>query len=104
MHFYLFVIYAISVSRIRDCTIEGEPLSKLEDLNLDVRKSSKDMEERYHSGDVSRRYFLNETLSPFFFNVFFLILKSKIFVILDIFLKLGNFKSLLLVQWVHSVD
>jgi hypothetical protein len=37
-------------------------LSKLEDLNLDVRKSSKDMEEKYHPEDVSRRYFLNEEL------------------------------------------
>ncbi|XP_061969352.1 serine/threonine-protein kinase STY46-like isoform X2 [Populus nigra] len=44
-----------SQKRIKDCTIEFEPCSKLEDLNLDVRKSSKDMEERYHSGDVSRR-------------------------------------------------
>ena len=71
MHFSLFVIYAFSASRIKDCTIEFEPCSKLEDLNLDVRKSSKDMEERYHSGDVSRRYFLNETLSPFLFSCFF---------------------------------
>jgi hypothetical protein len=60
--FFLFVIYAISVSRIRDCTIECEPLSKLEDLNLDVRKSSMDMEEKYHPEDVSRRYFPNEEL------------------------------------------
>ncbi|KAH8515698.1 hypothetical protein H0E87_004228, partial [Populus deltoides] len=44
-----------SQKRIKDCTIEFEPCFKLEDLNLDVRKSSKDMEERYHSGDVSRR-------------------------------------------------
>ncbi|KAJ6930797.1 serine/threonine-protein kinaseY46-like isoform X1 [Populus alba x Populus x berolinensis] len=44
-----------SQKRIRDCTIEFEPCSKLEDLNLDVRKSSKDMEEKYHPEDVSRR-------------------------------------------------
>ncbi|KAH8509046.1 hypothetical protein Peur_050890 [Populus x canadensis] len=44
-----------SQKRIRDCTIECEPLSKLEDLNLDVRKSSMDMEEKYHPEDVSRR-------------------------------------------------
>ena len=60
--FFLFVTYAISVSKIRDCTIEFEPCSKLEDLNLDVRKSSKDMEERCQPEDVSRRYFLNEAL------------------------------------------
>ncbi|KAJ6939083.1 hypothetical protein NC651_005506 [Populus alba x Populus x berolinensis] len=44
-----------SQKRIKDCKIEFEPWSKLEDLNLDVRKSSKDMEVRYHPGDVSRR-------------------------------------------------
>uniref|UniRef100_A0A6N2LUP3 non-specific serine/threonine protein kinase n=1 Tax=Salix viminalis TaxID=40686 RepID=A0A6N2LUP3_SALVM len=44
-----------SQKRIRDCTIEFEPCSKLEDLNLDVRKSSKDMEERCQPEDVSRR-------------------------------------------------
>ncbi|KAJ6730609.1 SERINE/THREONINE-PROTEIN KINASE TNNI3K-RELATED [Salix viminalis] len=44
-----------SQKRIKDCTIDFEPCSKLEDLNLDVRKSSKDMEERYHLEDVSRR-------------------------------------------------
>ncbi|KAL9394603.1 hypothetical protein Peur_013888 [Populus x canadensis] len=44
-----------SQKRISDCTIEFEPCSKLEDLNLDVRKSSKDMEEKYHPEDASRR-------------------------------------------------
>ncbi|KAJ7006450.1 hypothetical protein NC653_005718 [Populus alba x Populus x berolinensis] len=44
-----------SQKRIKDCKVEFEPWSKLEDLNLDVRKSSKDMEVRYHPGDVSRR-------------------------------------------------
>ncbi|KAF9682736.1 hypothetical protein SADUNF_Sadunf05G0139600 [Salix dunnii] len=44
-----------SQKRIRDCTIEFEPCSKLEDLNLDVRKSSKDMEESCQPEDVSRR-------------------------------------------------
>lgn len=71
MPFSLFVICAFSASRIKDCTIDFEPCSKLEDLNLDVRKSSKDMEERYHLEDVSRRCFLYETLSPFLLSLFF---------------------------------
>ncbi|CAK7346801.1 unnamed protein product [Dovyalis caffra] len=45
----------VVVSQKRDCTIDFEPCSKLGDLNLDARKSSKDMEERYHPEDVSRR-------------------------------------------------
>ncbi|KAJ4822911.1 hypothetical protein Tsubulata_025923 [Turnera subulata] len=44
-----------SHKRIRDCTIDFEPCSKLEDLNLDVRKSSKDLEERYHPENFSKR-------------------------------------------------
>ncbi|XP_021641213.2 serine/threonine-protein kinase STY8 isoform X2 [Hevea brasiliensis] len=44
-----------SNKRIRDCTIDFEPCSKLEDLNLDVRKNSKGLEEMYHGENVSRR-------------------------------------------------
>ncbi|XP_050268583.1 serine/threonine-protein kinase STY46-like isoform X1 [Quercus robur] len=40
--------------RIKDCAIDFEPCSKLEDLNLDVKRNPEDMEERYltknHSG------------------------------------------------------
>ncbi|KAI9199974.1 hypothetical protein LWI28_000959 [Acer negundo] len=36
-----------SHKRIRDSAIDFEPCSKLEDLNLDVKKNSKDMGERY---------------------------------------------------------
>ncbi|KAF2291227.1 hypothetical protein GH714_020746 [Hevea brasiliensis] len=44
-----------SNKRIRDCTIDFEPCSKLEDLNLDVRRNSKGLEEMYHGENVSRR-------------------------------------------------
>ncbi|XP_048226692.1 serine/threonine-protein kinase STY8 isoform X3 [Ricinus communis] len=44
-----------SNKRIRDSAIDFEPCSKLEDLNLDVRKTSKGVEETYHMENVSRR-------------------------------------------------
>ncbi|KAL5843785.1 hypothetical protein ACOSQ4_009743 [Xanthoceras sorbifolium] len=44
-----------SHKRIRDSAIDFEPCSKLEDLNLDVRKNSKDMGERYLTENFSRR-------------------------------------------------
>ncbi|XP_012066046.1 serine/threonine-protein kinase STY46 isoform X2 [Jatropha curcas] len=46
---------ASSNKRIKDCAIDFEPCSKLEDLNLDVRKTSKGREETYDREDVSRR-------------------------------------------------
>ncbi|XP_059453043.1 serine/threonine-protein kinase STY17-like isoform X2 [Corylus avellana] len=39
----------------RDCVTDFEPCSKLEDLNLDVRNNTKDMEERYLTENFSRR-------------------------------------------------
>ncbi|XP_040995882.1 serine/threonine-protein kinase STY46-like isoform X2 [Juglans microcarpa x Juglans regia] len=42
-------------SQKRDCAIEFEPCAKLEDLNLDVRRNPRDMEERYHTENFSRR-------------------------------------------------
>ncbi|KAJ7969832.1 putative Protein kinase [Quillaja saponaria] len=42
-------------SRTRKCTIDFEPCSKLEDLNLDVRKNSTEIEERYFTENISRR-------------------------------------------------
>ncbi|XP_044511906.1 serine/threonine-protein kinase STY46-like isoform X1 [Mangifera indica] len=49
-----------SHKRIKDSAIDFEPCSKLEDLNLDVRKSTNDMEERYLTDNFSRR---QETLN-----------------------------------------
>ncbi|XP_059453044.1 serine/threonine-protein kinase STY8-like isoform X3 [Corylus avellana] len=42
-------------SHKRDCVTDFEPCSKLEDLNLDVRNNTKDMEERYLTENFSRR-------------------------------------------------
>ncbi|KAH7568037.1 hypothetical protein JRO89_XS07G0221400 [Xanthoceras sorbifolium] len=44
-------------SHKRDSAIDFEPCSKLEDLNLDVRKNSKDMGERYLTENFSRRLY-----------------------------------------------
>ncbi|KAE8100439.1 hypothetical protein FH972_018336 [Carpinus fangiana] len=44
-----------SYKRSRDCVTDFEPCSKLEDLNLDVRNNTKDMEERYLTNNFSRR-------------------------------------------------
>lgn len=44
-----------SHKRSRDCVTDFEPCSKLEDLNLDVRNNTKDMEERYLTENFSRR-------------------------------------------------
>ncbi|XP_058087748.1 serine/threonine-protein kinase STY46-like isoform X3 [Magnolia sinica] len=44
-----------SLSRNRDCEIDFEPCSKLEDLNLDVRKNAEDIEERNLAGTFSGR-------------------------------------------------
>ncbi|KAK9270111.1 hypothetical protein L1049_025685 [Liquidambar formosana] len=41
--------------RNRDCESDFEPCSKLEDLNLDVRKNSTGMEGRYLTENISRR-------------------------------------------------
>ncbi|XP_065848247.1 serine/threonine-protein kinase STY8-like isoform X2 [Euphorbia lathyris] len=41
--------------RIKDSAVHFEPCAKLEDLNLDVRKTSKSIEETYHRNHVSRR-------------------------------------------------
>ncbi|XP_043808972.1 serine/threonine-protein kinase STY8 isoform X2 [Manihot esculenta] len=44
-----------SNKKIRDHAIDFEPCSKLEHLNLDVRKASKGVEETYHRENASRR-------------------------------------------------
>lgn len=42
-----------SLGRTKDCTGDFEPCSKLEDLNLDVRKNSKGTEEVYHAENLT---------------------------------------------------
>ncbi|XP_021654048.2 serine/threonine-protein kinase STY8 isoform X2 [Hevea brasiliensis] len=44
-----------SNKKIKDCAIDFEPCSKLEHLNLDVKKDYKGMEETYHRENASRR-------------------------------------------------
>ncbi|XP_050235017.1 serine/threonine-protein kinase STY8-like [Mercurialis annua] len=41
--------------RFKDRDVDFEPCSKLEDLNLDVRKTSKGIEETYNTDNISRR-------------------------------------------------
>ncbi|KAL2324617.1 hypothetical protein Fmac_023675 [Flemingia macrophylla] len=42
-------------SKMRDIANEFEPCSKLEDLNLDVKKNSKETEEKFHNDSVFQR-------------------------------------------------
>lgn len=46
LFFFLLHIDSTAVSRKKDCEIDFEPCSKLEDLNLDVRNNAEDIEER----------------------------------------------------------
>lgn len=64
------VHYIIFTSTTRDIANEFEPCSKLEDLNLDVRKNSKETEENFLADNFFPRYFLNEvtTLILTFFS------------------------------------
>ena len=53
----LFFIYVFFATRTWNNTSDFEPWSKLEDLNLDVKKNnSKDSEEQYATNMLSRRY------------------------------------------------
>lgn len=67
-------MYNISVSRARDRATDYEACSKLEDLNLDVRKNSKEIEERFLTDNFSQRYYLNKIIMAFhkffFYNKF----------------------------------
>lgn len=50
---------------MRDIANEFEPCSKLEDLNLDVRKNSKETEEKFLSDNFFQRYHLNKVTMLF---------------------------------------
>lgn len=54
-HFFVFVCVT-SVRKTRNCAIDFEPCSKLGDLNLDVRKNAKDMNEIDLMENFPRRY------------------------------------------------
>lgn len=60
MHWKTFpclIIDSVSFSRKRNCEIDFEPCSKLEDLNLDVKRGGEDREDRgYHTEASSTRY------------------------------------------------
>lgn len=57
------IIYGNSLSGNRDCGIDFEPCSKLEDLNLNVRKNAEDMEERYPMEALSARLIFTSKLT-----------------------------------------
>ena len=54
----------------RDCVIDFEPCSKLEDLNLDVRRNSGD-EERHLIKNPSRRYHSKSLIAILLFLYYF---------------------------------